>query len=583
MSDHAINLDRLFDLVGTVCDEDALQGELTELDSVVFADQVACHNYLRYCRMHSALRLELRAHRATQAACQQIDIEFGESAPDDFTVAMDAPPSPMPLGFLRTPLHGTIGFFSQELPFSLLIATIITGLGLLMGSFIYVSHHRQLANSKLPPLPSTQSLAKSRAEYVGRITGMVDVKWSDTTTAAVTDLVALGRKYAMASGMMEITYDTGAKIVLQGPVTYEAESRDGGFLSVGKLTARVEKGAEVRRRATEAVNQESELSAVRSSLFTIRTPTAVITDLGTEFSVDVRPDKTSEIHVIRGMVETSRDRRTGGKPVRERLVAGEGIQFLALDEPPRRIAVDIQHVHRAPPVDKIVRDVHNARIAPRVIAPTGIVATAYRHVWDVNGKPAAENDRQLAFQVATDGEFGRGEKGETPKSCFDTLTKGLGTRDWGLKGGNGTGAETANSKSQISNSSTVFVGLLYGRKMQFDRIKVFLARQTDEGGGWSEMPKLFILKNPVDTNQTPPENDPNNWQELSLHSLYTSFNSQSSTGPGAVIELVLSNTPAKERTGYGWAMGGVRGNGSCGYVSVTELRAYIAPLLQEDP
>ena len=49
---------------------------------------------------------------------------------------------------------------------------------------------------------------------------------------------------------MEITYDTGAKVILQGPVTYEVESADGGFLSVGKLTARLEKKgrAEGRRR-----------------------------------------------------------------------------------------------------------------------------------------------------------------------------------------------------------------------------------------------------------------------------------------------------------------------------------------------
>ena len=45
---------------------------------------------------------------------------------------------------------------------------------------------------------------------------------------------------------MEITYDTGAKVILQGPVTYEVESRRGGFLSVGKLTARLEKIGRIR-------------------------------------------------------------------------------------------------------------------------------------------------------------------------------------------------------------------------------------------------------------------------------------------------------------------------------------------------
>ena len=40
---------------------------------------------------------------------------------------------------------------------------------------------------------------------------------------------------------MEITYNVGATVILQGPATYEVESKDGGYLSRGKLTAKVEK------------------------------------------------------------------------------------------------------------------------------------------------------------------------------------------------------------------------------------------------------------------------------------------------------------------------------------------------------
>ena len=46
---------------------------------------------------------------------------------------------------------------------------------------------------------------------------------------------------------MEITYDTGAKVILQGPATYEVES-NGGFLLVGKLTGKLEKRREERQR-----------------------------------------------------------------------------------------------------------------------------------------------------------------------------------------------------------------------------------------------------------------------------------------------------------------------------------------------
>ena len=41
-----------------------------------------------------------------------------------------------------------------------------------------------------------------------------------------------------------------------------------------------------------------------------------------------------------------------------------------------------------------------------------------------------------------------------------------------------------------------------------------------------------------------------------------------------VIELMLTGESEDVRTGYGWAVGGVRGNGKAGYVSVTELRGY---------
>ena len=54
---------------------------------------------------------------------------------------------------------------------------------------------------------------------------------------------------------MEITYDTGAKVILQGPVTYEVESKDGGFLSVGKLTARVEKKVRSSKRQLSEISK----------------------------------------------------------------------------------------------------------------------------------------------------------------------------------------------------------------------------------------------------------------------------------------------------------------------------------------
>ena len=112
-------------------------------------------------------------------------------------------------------------------------------------------------------------------------------------------LLHLNDTVALCSGLMEITYDTGAKVILQGPVTYKVDSAAGGYLSVGKLAARLEKKASSftspfesgaggkggSQQNTDANSNQSQpahtlpLSRKRESgpdspLFTITTPTA---------------------------------------------------------------------------------------------------------------------------------------------------------------------------------------------------------------------------------------------------------------------------------------------------------------------
>ena len=106
---------------------------------------------------------------------------------------------------------------------------------------------------------------------------------------------------------MEITYQSGAKVILQGPCTYEVDSAAGGFLSLGKLTARVERSeAEARVRNQKSRNPKSPnlpLSTLHSPLFSVRTPTAVVTDLGTEFGVEVNEQGEVAAHVLQGKIE----------------------------------------------------------------------------------------------------------------------------------------------------------------------------------------------------------------------------------------------------------------------------------------
>ena len=278
MSDTANNVDRVLDLAEAICDENAAENVFAELDSMVLSDQASCRHYLGYCQMHVALRLELRACRAAQKVHQQIDSESLLPVPvGSHTETVVTAPA-MPPTFFSTTIQGAVGFFSSGWPVAYLVATLIFGIGLLIGSLVHVSQPVQIARHSLPP---GRMDAKPKIEPVGRITGMVDCKWAGVVFDSPG--VPLGRRYELASGLMEITYDTGAKVILQGPVTYEVESKNGGFLSVGRLTGKV---------TTEVARG-----------FIIRTPTAIVTDLGTEFGVEVTEASASVVHVFRGAIE----------------------------------------------------------------------------------------------------------------------------------------------------------------------------------------------------------------------------------------------------------------------------------------
>ncbi|NLF07538.1 MAG: FecR domain-containing protein, partial [Pirellulaceae bacterium] len=171
------------------------------------------------------------------------------------------------------------------------------------------------------------------------VTGIAGAKWSDEPNyiAPMGVGVALGRTYKLKTGLMEITYDSGAKVILEGPCDYEVESSHSGYLALGKLVARVGVGGEGRGAGEVASGQwpvasmkeesgrmkdeggrpnadslatrhqslatnPSPLSPLPSPLFTVRTPTAVVTDLGTEFSVEVGTNGDIFSHVYRGTV-----------------------------------------------------------------------------------------------------------------------------------------------------------------------------------------------------------------------------------------------------------------------------------------
>ncbi len=207
---------------------------------------------------------------------------------DTVRVASQCPTPPLhivPVGLWS----GTFTYLSSDWPVAYFIATVIFGIGAIIGSTILVSQPGQVALES-PPAANDRMTAAPTTQPVGLITGMVDCRWAGTDR--VSRDVALGSTYRLASGLLEITYTTGSKVILKGPVTYTVESTNGGFLRVGKLTSKVE--------------------GVAAKGFVVRTPVAIVTDLGTEFGVAVDEKGGTMSHVFRGAIRVERTGSSGG-------------------------------------------------------------------------------------------------------------------------------------------------------------------------------------------------------------------------------------------------------------------------------
>jgi hypothetical protein len=278
--------------------------------------------YRAYMKLHAAMEWRIGERNGAEGLGQ-----WRPSITDQLPSAPLPSPSTIPLPptfqiLDTTTIPGTAGFFSSGWPAAYLIATVVCGIGALIGAFTYVPVHEQVVDTA-PSIASERHLTPlPKVESVGRITGTVDCILEEGTgdrgqgagaenpkskLRNPKSLVALGDTFSLRSGLLEITYNTGARVVLKGPVTYVVELKNGGFMSVGKLTGKV--------------------TTASAKGFSVRTPTAIVTDLGTEFGVEVGRHGGCEVHVLTGMVQTRLLAGPGREPQQVLLRAGEGRRY----------------------------------------------------------------------------------------------------------------------------------------------------------------------------------------------------------------------------------------------------------------
>ena len=186
------------------------------------------------------------------------------------------PPGPAPSGIHNSSLHHFIIFPFAGVLISYACAALIFAAGLAAARLVVPGRRLGSPLSRTPPWPPLQSgqtcsgtdirkryggadIAACRhdgcharagpggqcralgPEIVGKVTGMSNCQWAHPSVAARGGTGLLGRKYPLTAGLLEITYDSGAKVIVQGPAIYSAFSLNAGGLYFGKVTATASK------------------------------------------------------------------------------------------------------------------------------------------------------------------------------------------------------------------------------------------------------------------------------------------------------------------------------------------------------
>ena len=143
---------------------------------------------------------------------------------------------------------------------------------------------------------------------VACVTAMHGTAWSDvagdadpTAHPALFDSLFPGKQLVLRRGLVGITFDSGAELILEGPVACEVTSSSAVRLDRGRLTATVHAQASAGTAETR---------------FTVKTPTATVTDVGTAFGVAVDGTGLTDVRVFEGFVDLLASHGAPSPPVR---------------------------------------------------------------------------------------------------------------------------------------------------------------------------------------------------------------------------------------------------------------------------
>jgi hypothetical protein len=296
----------LYDLLDRLRDSRLDRKGMARLDAIIGQDAAARHLYLAYVQLCASLRWA-RAHPCAAEGARPSGIALADGC---------RPSAGLPLAAGMATAYPAIAY---------LVVGVIFAAGLLAATAW------KTPRGPAPPLATLQvvkSVAPPRP-IVAKITRVDGCRWADPENVVTAgEPVAPGRLFNLKSGVLEVTYGIGVRVVVQGEANFAIDSCNSGILaslSAGNVTIIVDgrpqagdhrsakDGPAPVHGPPEARGDRSPRVEDPSRVFALRIPwrvdgdrfalAAIVCGRGTEFKMRYdRPGKTSGT-AVRGPVK----------------------------------------------------------------------------------------------------------------------------------------------------------------------------------------------------------------------------------------------------------------------------------------
>jgi hypothetical protein len=251
---HKNELDRL---IGAMCDGTISEDDAARLDAQLTQDARAREVYNNYLFLHG----ELYSRHAAGVECGR-ELRVEGRGPE------------------------TVRLAGSRWQWWLAIAAALVGVAAVSSwaTYAVTSRGAQLAASVD---------AAAGGKSVARVTATRNCSWArEGSDIGFGARLTSGQRLDLATGLVEVTFNDGAVVVLEGPATFDVQSPKRALLHEGRLAAVVPE---------------------RARGFEVETSRLNVVDLGTEFGVMAEPEGTTEVHVFNGLVKAQLLDEAGNK------------------------------------------------------------------------------------------------------------------------------------------------------------------------------------------------------------------------------------------------------------------------------